>query len=210
MMMSSLRTRLAGEAGITLSETVVVVAIIGIVIGALAGVLSMAIRSSDQLRDQSTQQTEVRASVDQLVREVRQAYSGDSTYPILTATSTTLEFLSPDIQVPFHNRKLAYRLTGGHVDRAITTSSDTDGAPWAGWAWSSFAGIPSSSWAKQLTGVRNTAVFTYYDSNGNQLTGSFALSSIERVQVSITVSTDGQPARQYTYTQSASLRWAPE
>ena len=139
--MRTLRSRLGDEAGITLSETVVVVAIVGIVIGALAGVLSMAIRSSDQLRDQSTLQTEVRASVDQLVRELRQAYSGDSTYPILTASGTTLEFLSPDIQVPFHNRRIAYRLTGGHIDRAITTSTDTDGPPWTGWGWSTFAGI---------------------------------------------------------------------
>ena len=132
--MRTLRPRLGDEAGITLSETVVVVAIVGIVIGALAGVLSMAIRSSDQLSDQSTLQTEVRASVDQLVRDLRQAYSGDSSYPILAASGTTLEFLSPDLQVPFHNRRLAYRLTAGHFDRAITTSTDTDGTALDGMA----------------------------------------------------------------------------
>ena len=69
---------------------------------------------------------------------------------------------------------------------------------------------PTAVWAKQLTGVRNTTAFTYYDHNGTGLIGSFALSSIERMQITVTTSTDGQPGRQYTYTQSASLRWAPE
>ena len=52
------------------------------------------------------------------------------------------------------------------------------GPPWTGWAWSTFAGIPTSAWAKQRTHVRNSNAFTYYDHSGTGLTGSFPLSSI--------------------------------
>ena len=75
-----------------------------------------------------------------MARELRQAYTGDTTYPIQTATATTLQFLSPDRATPFHNRHIAYRLaSGGQIDRAMTTSTDTDGAPWTGSRWTSFA-----------------------------------------------------------------------
>ena len=116
----------------TLSEMLVVLAIMGIILAALAGVLSMSITQSSQIQEQSILQTEVRDAVDTMARELRQAYTGDSTYPIETATSTTLQFLSPDKAVPFHNRRIAYRLAGGQIDRAMTTSTDTDGAPWTG------------------------------------------------------------------------------
>ncbi len=88
----------------TLSEMLVVLAIMGIILAALAGVLSMSITQSSQIQEHSVLQTEVRNTVDTMARELRQAYTGDSTYPIVTATSTTLMFYSPDKAVPFHNR----------------------------------------------------------------------------------------------------------
>ncbi len=202
--------RLRLHDGFTLIEMLVVMAILGIVVSSLATVFSMAVRSNDQIRDQSTLQTEVRAAVDQLTRELRQAYSGDSTVPILTATGTALEFVSPDFQTPFHDRRIAYQLSSGAMQRAITTSTNTNGPPWNGWTWSSFGGIPASAWAQQVDHVRNTTLFTYYDSSGAPLTGSFPLSSIDRVVVTVTVSTTEQASRQFTYSQSASIRWVPE
>lgn len=209
-MRSRVPRRLGDEAGITLTETLVVIAILGVVIGSLTIVFSAAIRTSSQVQEQSTQQTEARAAVDQLVREVRQAYSGDSTVPVVTATGTTLEILSPDFQAPFHLRRIAYRLASGKLQRAITTSTSTGGPPWTGWAWSSFAGIPANAWATKLEDVRNPAAFTYFSPTGAQLTGAFSLASIERIVATVTVSTTAQPNRTYTYSQSASMRWTPE
>ena len=134
-MIGACHRRLRQEAGLTLSEMLVVLAIMGIILAALALVLSMSITQSSQIQEQSTLQTEVRATIDTMAREIRQAYTGDTSYPIETATSTTLQFLSPDKAVPFHNRRIAYRLAGGQIDRALTTSTDTDGPPWTGFAW---------------------------------------------------------------------------
>lgn len=208
--MRRLHLRLRQEAGLTLSEMLVVLAIMGIILAALAGVLSMSITQSSQIQEQSTLQTEVRATVDTMARELRQAYTGDSSYPIVTATSTTLMFYSPDKAVPFHNRLIAYRLAGGQIDRAMTTSTDTDGPPWAGLAWTAFGSIPSGSWAKQVDSVKNSAVFTYFDSTGAQLTGTITPSSVYRVLITVTVATKAASTRQYTYSTSASLRWKPE
>lgn len=194
----------------TLSEMLVVLAIMGIILAALALVLSMSITQSSQIQEQSTLQTEVRATVDTIARELRQAYTGDSSYPIVTATSTTLMFYSPDKAVPFHNRLIAYRLASGQIDRAMTTSTDTDGPPWTGLAWTSFGSIPADAWAEQVDSVKNSAVFTYFDSTGAQLSGTITPSSVYRVLITVTVATKTVSTRQYTYSTSASLRWKPE
>ncbi len=194
----------------TLSEMLVVLAIMGIILAALAGVLSMSITQSSQIQEQSTLQTEVRAVVDGMARELRQAYTGDSSYPIVTASSTTLMFYSPDKALPFHNRLIAYRLNGGQIERAMLTSSNTGGPPWSGLTWTSAASIPSGAWAKQVDSVKNSAAFTFFDSTGTQLTGTITPSSVYRVLMTVTVATKQTPGRQYSYSTSASLRWKPE
>jgi len=207
--MRRLRTRLGQEDGLTLSELLVVLVIMGIIMAALALVLSMSIRQSSQIQEQSSLQTEVRGATDTMASELRQAYTGDTTYPIETATATTLQFLSPDRAVPFHNRRIAYRLAGGQIDRAVTTSTDTDGPPWAGLAWTSFGSIPAGSWVKRIGSVSNSAVFSYYDKNGTLLTGTITPSAVYRVVVTVTVATKAASTRQYTYSTSAALRWEP-
>lgn len=208
--MRALYLRLRQEAGLTLSEMLVVLAIMGIILAALVGVLSMSITQSSQIQEQSLLQTEVRATVDTLARELRQAYTGDANYPIETATATTLQFMSPDKAAPFHNRRIAYRLAGGQIDRAMTTSTDTDGPSWAGLAWSTFVSIPAGTWSKQIGSVVNSAVFAYYNKTGTLLTGAITPSSVYRVEITVTVATQAASTRQYTYSTSASLRWEPE
>jgi prepilin-type N-terminal cleavage/methylation domain-containing protein len=205
----ALYRRLRQEDGLTLSEMLVVLAIMGIILAALTLVLGMTITQSSQIQEQSTLQTEVRGTIDKMVREIRQAYTGDSTYPIETATSTTLQFLSPDKASTFHNRRISYRLAAGEIDRAQTTSTDTDGPPWTGFAWASFGSIPSGSWSKQVGSVTNAAVFTYYDQSGTLLTGTITPSSVYRVVITVTVATKAEATRQFTYSTSASLRWEP-
>jgi prepilin-type N-terminal cleavage/methylation domain-containing protein len=198
-----------GEEGFTLSEMLVVLVIMSIVIAALVSVLAMSITQNTQIQEQSTLQTEVRSVVENMARELRQAYSGDTTYPILTATSTSLEFMSPDRATPFHNRHIAYRLASGQVDRAMTTSTDTDGAPWTGFGWTSYAGVPAGSWGKQVGSVTNSAIFTYFNKSGAQLTGTITPSAVYRVLITVQVATKGNATRKFTYSTSASVRSEP-
>jgi len=197
------------ESGLTLTELVVVLAIMGIVMAALAGMLASSVRSSSEIQDRSALQTEARATVDTAIRDLRQAYTGDTTYPIETATSTTLQFLSPDRATPFHLRRIAYRLSGGKISRAQTTSTDTDGAPWVGLGWTTFASIPSTAWASKVGSVTNAAIFSYYDQSGALLTGTITPSSVYRVKITVSVAPKTATARPYTYSSSSSLRWSP-
>jgi prepilin-type N-terminal cleavage/methylation domain-containing protein len=203
------------EDGLTLSEMVVVMAILGIIVAALAMGMSLTITQSAQIQDETTLETESRAVIDQMARELRQAYTGDTTYPIKTATSTTIEFLSPDFATPFHNRRIAYRLTGGHIDRAVTASTNTGAPPWTGWAWSSFAGIPASAWDQRVSSVTSSTLFTYYGTSLDPvtnrpvlLTGTIDPTKIGQVDITVTVTTT-TGAHVYTYNTSASLRWQP-
>jgi type II secretory pathway pseudopilin PulG len=205
----SLHRSLRDESGQTLLELLDVLAILGIVVGMAALVLSVSIGESNQIREHSTLQTEVRATIDTMAREIRQAYSGDSSYPVEVAAGTTLQFLSPDRADVFHLRRIAYRLAGGAVQRAQTTSANTDGPPWTGFAWASFSSIPASSWATRVGSVRNAAVFTYFDKSGNQLTGTIDPTAVYGVRITVTVATDTAKTRQFTYSTMASLRWAP-
>ena len=58
--------------------------------------------------------------------------------------------------------------------------------------------------------MSNAAVFTYYDKSGALLTGTITPSSVYRVVITVTVATKAAATRQYTYSTSASLRWAPQ
>ena len=209
-MIRALHRRLRQEDGLTLSEMLVVMVIMGIILSALTLVLSTSITQSAQIQEQSSLQTEVRATIDGMAREIRQAYTGDSTYPIETATSTTLQFLSPDRAAQYHNRRIAYRLASGQIDRAMTTSTDTDGPPWTGLTWTSFGSIPASSWSKQVGSVSNAAVFTYYDKSGAPLSGTITPSSVYSVGITVTVATKAAGTRRFTYATTASLRWEPQ
>ncbi len=207
--MRAVKRRLREEDGLTLSELLVVLAIMGVILAALVGVLSMSIKQSSQIQEQSTLQTEVRAAIDTMASEIRQAYTGDTSYPIETATSTTLQFLSPDRALPYHDRRIAYRLASGTLSRAQTASTNTNGPPWTGFAWTSFGSIPSASWVPRVGSVTNAAVFTYYNKSGTLLSGTITPSSVYRVVIRVTVATKAASTRQYTYSTSASLRWEP-
>ena len=207
--MRALTRRLREEDGLTLSELLVVLAIMGVIMAALVGVLSMSITQSSQIQEQSTLQTEVRAATDTMASEIRQAYTGDTSYPIETATSTTLQFLSPDRALPYHNRRVAYRLASGRSTgprRRAPTPTAHPGQASRGRPTGRF---PRASWIPRIRSVSNAAVFKYYDKSGALLTGTITPSSVYRVVITVTVATKAAATRQYTYSTSASLRWEP-
>ncbi|RDI73570.1 prepilin-type N-terminal cleavage/methylation domain [Gaiella occulta] len=196
---SRLLTRLRGETAFTLTEMLVVLAIIGLLVGSFSALLSTTIRHSTEIQEQDVTQTELRAAIDRLAAEVRQAYSGDgATAPIEVATGTALQFLSPDRAQPFHLRRIAYRVGSGRLERAMATSSDTDGAPWIFPALGAYGLVVDS--------ITNASPFTYLDAANAPTT---VAANVRTVRISFTVATKASPGRQYTYSTSVSLRSAP-
>jgi prepilin-type N-terminal cleavage/methylation domain-containing protein len=181
--------------GFTVVELMVSVAIIGVAFAIFAAVFASTIRNSGEVQNGAVLQGEVRAAVDRLAQDLRQAYTGDTTSPVETMTGTQLTFLSPDRGTPLHLRRIAYRLSSGALERAIAVSSNTNGPPWT---------IPAlGPYARQFDSVKNTTLFTYFDSDGLTTT---VPADVASVTVTVKVATKTQPARQFTYSTTVALR----
>jgi type II secretory pathway pseudopilin PulG len=184
------------DGGFTIVEMLIGMIFIGLLFALFATVVASALRHGDEVEKETTLQVEARAAVDGLAAELRQAYTGDdATAPIEALSASTLTFLTPDRQEPFHLRRISYRLQSGELQRALATSTDTDGAPWT---------IPAlGAWHTQVGSVVNTTLFSYYDENGAVTADPAAVRTVDIV---VTVATDTSPGRQYTYRTSVSLR----
>ncbi len=188
------------DRGFTLIEMVVAMAIIGLVLAALAAIFSSMVRGSHAIIDGSALQTEARAAVDNLVTDVRQAYTADpSTPPIISMSANQLSFYTPDRQQPFHLLKVAYRLSGGNLQRAFETSTNTGGPPWK---WP----IPDTlgPWATVVGTITNTNLFAFQQADGSTAPDT---SHVSRVLITISVA---QPAQSggatTTFQSSATIR----
>lgn len=198
--------RLRNQRGFTLTEMLATMAVLGVVFATFALVISSTLRHNAEVEESTALQTEARAALDRFATDLRQIYTGDEvnfppTFPIESIGTTTITFLSPDRQQPFHLRKLSYRLTSGNFERAFLVSTDTDGWPWVG-----LTAAPSN-WQRLVGSVRNSTIFTYYDAAGAQLAAIAANRTLVRtVRLTLVTSTPTSQTRQTTYETSVTLR----
>lgn len=179
--MRLLRRAARREDGFTLIELLVASALLGILAAAFAFVLASTVTQSEATQDAVVAQHEARAAVDRFAADLRQAYTGDEAiYPIeaVDVARTSLQFLSPDRAVPFHLRRVSYRLVGGRFERSEARSTDTDGPPWSIGA--------AGSWQKLVGGVTTAAPFSFLDASGNATTNRLA---VRTVRLEMTVRT---------------------
>lgn len=186
------------EDGFTVVEMLTAMSVFSIVLASFAMVLSSAIRHSGEVEETSNLQVEARNAITTLTQDLRQMYDGDAdvaTSPLESISSTQMTFLSPDRAQPFHLRRVSYRLTGGQLERAFATSTDTDGAPWS---------IPALGGYRKLVGsVANATPFVYRDVDGNVTSNRLLVKTID---ISLVVRTRTAPSRQYTYKTSVTVR----
>lgn len=116
------------EKGFTLIEVLIVTALLGITMTMFSLVFTTTIRRSSDVQTQNILQTEVRAALNQLVTDLRDAGFGDSsTYPVIEYTNNSITFYSPDRQVPWsHMRKIRYWLDGTALKEQVITSTNTN------------------------------------------------------------------------------------
>jgi type II secretory pathway component PulJ len=169
---------------------------IGALFAIFAVVVSSAIRHNDEVTRQTTLQAEARGAIEQIAQDLRAAYTGDEDTPAIeTMTSTQLTFLSADRREPLHVRRVSYRLSSGQLQRAVASSSNTNGPPWT---------IGSlSSWATRIDDVVSASLFTYRDEDGAT---TAVPADVSTVEISVTVATGTSPTRQFTYKTKVSLR----
>lgn len=196
--MNRLSRTLRSEEGVTLIELMVSIAVLGVFFAAFATVVSSAIRNGSEVQEQAVLQTEVRAAVDTLVADLRQAtVAGDTSLArISTATGTQLTFLSPNRSQPMRLRRISYRISGGQLQRAFATSSNT-AAPWT---------IPSlGAWSRRNGSVvtTSTPVFTYFDASGAPTS---VAANVRTVRIRVVVATATSSSRQFVYDTRVTLR----
>jgi prepilin-type N-terminal cleavage/methylation domain-containing protein len=198
--MRALFHRFRDERGFTLVEMLTSMIVLGILFAVFATVMSTTITQGTQEQAATELQTEARAAMERFAQELRQAHSGDGSWPIqiVNAGTQTIRFVSPDRLQPFHLRQIEWRLSSGALQRRAVTSSDTDGAP-----WTYPTPITSASWSTEARAVRNMTVFQFLDAADAPTTTP---ANVRKVTITLQVSTQGQSARVYTFETSATPR----
>jgi len=188
-----------GEGGFTVTEMLVAMVVIGIMTALFSNMISASIRQDAVTEESSSLQTEIRGALTDLSTELRQAYSGSTTSgPIESMNATSIQFLSAGFGNPFPVRRIGYQLSGGKFQRHMAVSSNTNGPPWT------IGALPG--WTNLVGSVTNSTVFTYYDSNGNQITNYANVNQVYTVTVALSVTTKTAPTRTLSYQTSVTLR----
>jgi len=195
---SRLATRIRREeAGFTLIEVVVSMAVLGVMFAVYSDLFSTTLHVSGTVINSSVAQSETRAAIDGLASDMRQSYTGDPATSAIAGplSGTSITFYSPDRATPFHLRKITYQLSGGALQRQFALSTNTNGPPWT------FGTM--SAWNTLSSSITNATLFTYQDATG--ATTSTA-ANVNRVGITVTVSPPASGGATYTYSTSVTRR----
>jgi prepilin-type N-terminal cleavage/methylation domain-containing protein len=187
---------LRSERGFTIVELLATMAVMSVVLTVFAQVLITTSHTSTRVEEQSALQNEVRAAVDRLTTDFRQATNTNGTSPVESLSGTTVTFDSPDRMTPFHLRRISYQLVGGTLQRSETTSTDTDGWPWV---WP----VSPGPWIQEVGSVTNATPFVFLDANGAATTDPNAVRSL---RVTLTVAPKQTQGGSSSYTALVSIR----
>jgi prepilin-type N-terminal cleavage/methylation domain-containing protein len=184
------------ERGFTLPELLVSMALLAIVLAAFGQMLITSSKTSNRVEEQAALQGEVRASIDRLTTDFRQATTTGAASPIESVSSTAFTFDSPDRGTAFHLRRIAYRLVNGQLERSTTVSTNAGTYPWS---WP----VTPGSWIPELTSITNASPFTFYDSSGTPTT---TISAIHSMRVTLTVAPRQTQGGTNTYSALVTIR----
>lgn len=202
-MRNDLQKSMRNLRGLSLVETLVVVALFTIVMGAVTQSIFSFYRLNGYTIAQSYQVSHARQGMEQLVRDVREmTYADDGTFPLVDVEEYRVSFFS-DIDRDDSVEYVEYVLgTTTLVKRIFNATGspltyNTSGSPDQSVAVSEYV----------QNDIQNVPMFVYYDENGNEATATTTVTDIRYVQVTIIVNID--PIRdpgEFMLRSSAALR----
>jgi len=186
--------------GLTLIETLVVIAIFTIAMSAIISSVIFFYRANTSSLEQSYQIASARRGIEFLVRDLREATYGDNgAYPLAVIASTSVAFYS-DTDKDSVTERIRYTLLGNMLYRNVLDSSGTP---------PTYTGSGATSTVSQY--VRNnentTPIFRYYDGSGNEIINYTEVDEVRFVTVELVVNI--QPVRapgEFSLRSSATLR----
>jgi prepilin-type N-terminal cleavage/methylation domain-containing protein len=187
---------LSDEHGFTLPEMLITMVLLAIVIAFFGQMLITSSKTSNRIQEQAMLQAEVRAALDRLTTDLRQATTATSTSPVSVVSGTAFTFDTPDRSTPFHLRRISYRLVNGTLERSTTLTTDTDGTPWV---WPPTTG----PWIQELGSITNPSPFVFYDANSLATTTASAVRSL---RVTLTVAPKQTQGGSNTYSALVTIR----
>ncbi len=196
-MLSWAYRRLRSQAGFTLIEMMMALIVMSALTASFATIVTAMVEHSTEITDDSVNQTEARSAIDLLARDFRQSYVGDGTNGVEAITGTTITFDSPDRAVPFHLRRISYRISSGQLQRQVTMTTNTGGPPWT---WGT-----AGPWTTVMATVVNSPVFVGYSDypTGAQTTTA---SAVRAITYNFVVTSKAGRGKQYTYNGTSSIR----
>lgn len=189
--------------GMTLVETVVVVALFTIVSLAILESIAYYYKINGYSIAQANQVSTARQGMEQLVRDLREmTFSDDGTFPLVVTEDYRVGFYS-DIDRDSSVEYLEYRLSSTTLEKRIFNATGTPATYHTG-GTPDEVDIVSEYVQNELQG---TPIFVYYDVNGNPATATTTITDLRYMQLSIIVNID--PIRdpgEFMLRSSASLR----
>jgi prepilin-type N-terminal cleavage/methylation domain-containing protein len=184
------------EHGFTLPELLVGMTLLAIVLTAFGQMLITSSKTSNRVEEQAALQMEVRASIDRLTTDFRQATTTGAVSPVESVGPTAFTFDSPDRGTPLHLRRIAYRVVNGQLERSTTISTNTGASPWV---WPNTPG----AWIPELTSITNSSPFTFYDASGVATT---TVSAVHSMRITLSVAPKQTQGGTNTYSTLVTIR----
>ncbi len=187
--------------GFTLIELLTVIAITTVVILALTSVIRSFYINNAYLLERTESLSSAQRGISDSIKNIREAsYGDDGSYPIAMAGTSTITVYS-NFDNDSSVEKVQYVLIGTNFYRVVY---DATGSPPV------YNSTPTSTTtiATYARNASSTPLFTYFDSNGTQLsTTSPIIASISSVRVSLLVDLNPDRAPNvFTLTETAKLR----
>lgn len=186
--------------GFTLIETVAVISMTALIFAAVSWAIVSFYRANAFIIQQSFAINSARKGVEKMVKEIREAtYSDTGSYPIVSASSSEFIFYS-DVDKDNKVERIRYTLDGTNLEKGEIKSS---GDPLVYDPANEKISIASEY-------IRNSTqqpVFSYFDSQGDEVVNLSNISDISLVKIKLVVNiVPGRAPEEFTLYSTAQIR----